>query len=72
MKDVESRLQVSEESAKQAHDLMRYILQERPNLDSSIAECLSEYMKGGICFMSFCSWFFEPRFRKKKMSCRPV
>ena len=46
LKDVESKLQVSEESAKQAHDLMRYMLQERPNLDESIAECLNEYMKG--------------------------
>ncbi|CAK8681521.1 unnamed protein product [Clavelina lepadiformis] len=55
LKDVESKLQVSEESAKQAHDLMRYMLQERPNLDESIAECLNEYMKGANSDSSFSS-----------------
>jgi len=46
LEDLQSKLSESQQSAKQAHDIMRYMLEEKPNLDASLIDCLSEYMKG--------------------------
>nr|CAB3259095.1 kinesin-like protein KIF21A [Phallusia mammillata] len=46
MEDLQSRLRETEQSSKQAHDLMRYMLEEGPNLDTSNTECINEYMQG--------------------------
>nr|XP_009858703.1 kinesin-like protein KIF21A [Ciona intestinalis] len=46
LEEMETRLQESEQSAKQAHELMRYVLEEKPYLNCNISECLTEFIRG--------------------------